>query len=153
MTTRFLVAAVCSSFLLQAVPAQAQQKPDDVIKFRKSLMQVKSWSARQMGLMVKGEQPYDQAAFAKHAQMLEMISRVHAEAFPAGSEKGASESTRARPEIWSDAAKFKAVSDQFQSTTAKLVEASKVGTLDAVRPAFSAVAKTCSGCHDTYRVK
>lgn len=152
MRTRLIVAALCTPFVFLA-PAQAQQKPDDVIKFRKSLMQVKSWSARHMGLMVKGEQPYDQAAFAKYAQMLEMISRVHGEAFPAGSEKGASESTRARPEIWSDGAKFKAVSDQFQSTTAKLVEASKVGTLDAVRPAFAAVAKTCSGCHDTYRVK
>jgi cytochrome c556 len=35
----------------------------------------------------------------------------------------------------------------------KLTEAAKAGTLESMRPAFAAVAKQCSACHDGFRVK
>ena len=140
--------------LFASAPVAAQQKPDDVIKFRKGLMNVQGWSARPMGQMVKGEIPFDQNLFARNAAMLELTGRMIVEGYPAGTEKGAAEQTRARPEIWSDNAKFRQAADQFQAAATKLVEVSRAGGgLDAVRPAFAAVAKQCSACHDGFRTK
>ena len=153
MRPRPLIALLFGSALLTAAPVQAQQKPDDAIKFRKGLMQVQGHSVRPLGQMAKGEIPFDAQLVARNAAMLELTGRVIAEGFPAGTEKGASETTRAKPEIWSDAAKFKQNADQFQAAAAKLNEAAKAGTLEAMRPAFAAVAKQCSGCHDAFRVK
>ena len=153
MKMRLLTGCLLASTVFASPLAQAQQKPDDVIKFRKGLMQVQGHSARPMGLMVKGELPFDRELFARNAAMLELTGRMIVEGFPAGTEKGASETTRARPEIWSDTAKFRQNAEQFQASAVKLTEAAKAGTLEAVRPAFAAVAKQCSGCHDGFRVK
>ena len=153
MKKRFLTGCLLACAVLVSPLAQAQAKPDDVIKFRKGLMQVQGHSARPLGLMIKGEIPFDAQLAARNAAMLELTGRMIVEGFPAGTEKGASEQTRARPEIWSDTAKFRQTAEQFQQNAIKLSEAAKAGTLDAVRPAFAAVAKQCSACHDNFRIK
>lgn len=74
------------------------------------------------------------------------------EGFATGSDKGAE--TRAKPEIWSDAAGFKKVMDNFQAETAKLVQVARTAKdVDAVRGQFAAVGKACAACHDNYRTK
>jgi len=130
--------------------AQAQQKPEDVIKYRKAVMTVQGWNMRPMALMVKGQQPYDAALFAWYAGVIQSTSFMLPDAFLPGSDKG---DTRARPEIWKDAGKFKETMDRFNADTLKLVAASKAGTLDAVKGPFGAVAKNCGGCHDAFRSK
>ncbi|HSB49195.1 MAG TPA: cytochrome c, partial [Burkholderiales bacterium] len=130
--------------------AHAQQKPEDVIKYRKAVMTVQSWNMRPMALMVKGQMPFDAALFAWYAGVVQSTSFMLPDAFAAGSDKG---DTKARPEIWSDAGKFKAAMDRFNADTLKLVAASKAGTLDAVKGPFGAVAKNCGGCHKEFRTK
>jgi cytochrome c556 len=78
---------------------------------------------------------------------------MKAEAFAPGTDKAPDAETRAKPEIWSEPEKFKQALDRFQAEAIKLVEASKVGSLDAVRPVFGGVAKACGACHDTFRTK
>ena len=39
--------------------AHAQVKPENIIKFRKGAYQVIGWEMRPLGLMVKGEMPYN----------------------------------------------------------------------------------------------
>lgn len=134
-----------------ALNAMAQQKPEDVIKYRKSVMTVQSWNMRPMALMVKGQQPYDAQLFAWYAGVVQQTSHMLPDAFQAGSDKGAE--TKARPEIWKDAAKFKAQLDRFAADTGNLVAAARAGNLDAVKGPFGAVAKNCGGCHETFRLK
>jgi cytochrome c556 len=137
--------------LALAVPAQAQPKPEDVIKFRKGVYQVVFWHFRPMGAMVKGDIPFDQAAFARNAEILAMMATVAPAAFPPGTDKG---DTRARPEIWSDAAGFRKVMENFQAETAKLEQVAKgAGSVDQVRAQFGVVTRSCSACHDNYRAK
>jgi cytochrome c556 len=131
----------------------AQAKPEDVIKFRKSVMTIQAWHMRPMAAMVKGQRPYDQDTFAYNAQVISLTAKMKAEAFAPGTEKVADAETRAKPEIWSEPEKFKQALDRFQADVIKLAEASKTGTLEAVRPAFGAVAKSCGACHDAFRVK
>ena len=139
--------------LLAGSVAQAQVKPEDVIKFRKSVMTIQAWHMRPMAAMVKGQRPYDQDTFAFNAQVISLTARMKAEAFAPGTEKIGDVETRAKPEIWSEPEKFKQALDRFQGDVIKLTEAANTGTLDAVRPAFGAVAKSCGACHDTFRTK
>lgn len=103
--------------------------------------------------MVKGQRPYDPDAFAYNAQVIGLTARMKGEAFAPGTEKAADVETRAKPEIWSEPEKFKQALDRFQAEAMKLVEASKAGSLDAVRPVFGGVAKACGACHDAFRTK
>jgi len=131
----------------------AQQKPEEVIKYRKSVMAIQSWHMRPMAAMVKGQRPYDAEVFAYNAQVIGHTAKMKAEAFAPGTDKAPDAETRAKPEIWSEPGKFKQALDRFQTEAAKLVEASKVGSLDAVRPVFGGVAKACGACHDAFRTK
>lgn len=144
---------LAASLLLAGGAALAQVKPEDVIKFRKSVMTIQAWHMRPMAAMVKGQRPYDQEVFAHNAQVIGLTARMKAEAFAPGTDKATDAETRAKPEIWTEPEKFKQALDRFQGEAAKLVEASKAGSLDAVRPAFSAVAKVCTACHDAFRTK
>ena len=132
--------------------AMAQVKPEDVIRFRKSVYQVVAWNVRPIGQMVKGEIPFNKDLFARNAANVAAMAQLAPEAFAAGSDKGGE--TRAKPEIWSDAAGFKKAMDAFQAESAKLAEVSKTAAnVDAVRAQTGALLKTCGGCHDTYRMK
>jgi cytochrome c556 len=134
-----------------ATAAFAQAQPDRAIKYRQGIMQAQSWNLGILAAMVKGEQPYNKDKFLYHAIALEQVSRMAWEGYIPGSDQGAP--TRAKPEIWKDAAKFQQARDAFESATPKLVAAAKVGTLDAVKAPFNDVAKTCDSCHDDFRSK
>jgi cytochrome c556 len=133
-TLTAIACAVVSSALAQ------QRRPEAVIKDRQSLMTMQNWAL-----------PYDPAVIARSAELLDATNKMILEAFPPGTESGAP--NRARPEIWSDPEKFKQALAAFQAEVPKLVEAAKAGTPDALRSAFSAVAKGCDGCHDSFRAK
>lgn len=151
MMKRCLIAlAVIASGAGVVGSAQAQQKPEDVIKYRKAVMTVQSWNMRPLALMVKGQQPYDAALFAWYAGVIQSTSFMLPDAFLPGSDKG---DTRAKPEIWKDAAKFKQAVDNFNADATRLVAATKAGTLDAVKGPFGALAKNCGSCHNEFRMK
>lgn len=151
MMKRCLIAlAVIASGAGVVGSAQAQQKPEDVIKYRKAVMTVQSWNMRPLALMVKGQQPYDAALFAWYAGVIQSTSFMLPDAFLPGSDKG---DTRAKPEIWKDAAKFKQAVDNFNADATRLVAATKAGNLDAVKGPFGALAKNCGSCHNEFRMK
>ena len=70
-------------------------KPEDAIKYRKSVMTVMSWQFQPLGAMVKGERPFDKDVFVKNAAYLELLSKMPLEGFVPGSDKG---ETKAKPE-------------------------------------------------------
>jgi cytochrome c556 len=151
MMKRCLIAlAVLAGAAGAAGSAQAQQKPEDIIKYRKAVMTVQSWNMGPMARMVKGQQPYDAALFAWYAGVIQSTSFMLPDAFLPGSDKG---DTRARPEIWTNASKFKQAMDNFNADASRLVAATKAGTLDAMKGPFGAVAKNCGGCHKEFRTK
>ena len=151
MMKRFCVAlAVVAGGVGIAHLGHAQQKPEDVIKYRKAVMNVQSWNMRPMAMMVKGQQPYDAALFAWYAGVIQQTSHMLPDAFAAGSDKG---DTKAKPEIWSDPGKSAAAVKGFQTATAALVKAAQSNNLEAVKGPFGAVGKSCGGCHQDFRAK
>jgi cytochrome c556 len=146
-----VLAALAAIACAAAVPAAAQnfQKPEDAIKYRRSVMTLQGAHISALGAMVNGRVPFDAQAANRHADVLALVSTLPWHAFTvAGSDKG---DTRARPEVWSDAAKFKGVSDKLQAETVKLQAAARTGNLDNIKAAFGATAGTCKACHDDFQ--
>lgn len=73
--------------------------------------------------------------------------------FPAGSGPSSGEKTKAKGEVWTDAAGFKAAAGNFAAQAAKLNAAAQTGDAAKVQEAFGAVRGTCKGCHDKFKAE
>lgn len=132
-----------------SAPALAQfQKPEDAIKYRKSVMTVMGQHFGRIGAMASGKAPFDAKVAADNAAIVETLSKLAWAGFVAGTDKG---DTRALPEIWTEQAKFKEYADKMQSDVSKLPAAAKTGNLDSVKTAVGAAGQSCKACHDDYR--
>ena len=131
------------------LPAQAQfAKPEDAIKYRQSALTIMANHFGRVGAMASGRAPFDANAAAANAAIAETMSKLPWAAFVEGSGTG---NTRAKPEIWSDNAKFKAAAEKMQGEMSKLAAAAKTGNLDNIKAAFGPVGGACKACHDDFR--
>ena len=101
-----------------------------------------------VGAMANGRVPFDAAAIASNAAIAESMSKLPWAAFVDGSGAG---DTKAKAEIWSDNAKFKAASEKMQAEMGKLAAAAKGGNIDTIKAAFGPVGGACKACHDDFR--
>jgi cytochrome c556 len=148
MKKLILVAAAVAG-LASALPAAAQfAKPEDAIKYRKAAFTVMASHFGRIGAMVQGKAPFDAKAAADSAEIATMMSKLPYTAFGPGTDKG---ETRAKPEIWTEDAKFRAAASKMQEEMAKLNAAAKTGNLDQIKAAFGPVGQSCKACHDEYR--
>jgi cytochrome c556 len=85
---------------------------------------------------------------ARAAEIREIAGRLLS-LFPKGQEY---QGSRAKPEIWSDAAGFKTSNDKFILAAKALVVALKSSDAGASKSALKATGKNCGGCHKAYRL-
>ena len=136
---------------LGVVPlAVAEQTPAErAIEYRKAAMTLVGANFKPMGGMLKGEIPYDQDAFARHAADLAAVASIDIlRGFPADSD---GEGSKAKPDIWLDWDKFQRGMETFTRESAKLAEVAAGGDQGAIKAQFGATAKTCKGCHDAFK--
>lgn len=146
-----LLSALALSTIVLSLPAAAQfAKPEDAIKYRKSALVVTAAHFGRLGAMASGKAPFDAKVAADNADIVVNMSKLPWAAFGEGTDVG---ETKAKPEIWKQAAKFKEHSDKFQAEAVKLAAAAKTGKEDAFKAAFTATAGTCKSCHDDFRNK
>ena len=133
-----------------AFPASAQnfQKPEDAIKYRQGALRVLGAHFGALGAMAQEKAPYDAQQAARHADVILLASTLPWTAFREGTDKG---ETRAKPEIWTEQAKFKEASEKMQAEVKKLAQAAKTGNLDNLKAAFKPAAASCKNCHDNFR--
>jgi cytochrome c556 len=135
--------------ITMAAPAQAQfAKPEDAIKYRKASFNVMAAHFGRVGAMANGRMPYDAKLAQENAEIAAVMAKLPWAAFGEGTDKG---DTRAKPEIWKEAAKYKEASDKMQAEMAKLNTAAKAGNIDALKVAFGPAAASCKACHDAFR--
>jgi cytochrome c556 len=143
-----LAIAVAAAAL--ATPASAQfAKPEDAIKYRQGSLFVLSQHFGRIGAMVNGRAPFDPKAAADNAEIVAELARLPWTAFGPGTDKGLPH--RAKPEVWSDQAKFKENQEKLVSESAKLLAAARTNNLDNLKAAFGPTAGACKSCHDAYR--
>lgn len=147
---KFVSLAVLAATLGLAGTASAQSfaKPEDAIKYRKSTMTVMAAHFGALGAMANGRVPYDAAAAARHADILLVVHTLPWAGFVPGSDKG---QTAAKPEIWSEPAKFKQAQDRLHDSIGKIAAAAKTGSLDQLKATFGPNAGSCKACHDSFQ--
>jgi len=144
---RLTVAAIVG--LATAMPASAQfAKPEDAIKYRKSVMTLQFNHFGRIAAMANGKVPFDAKVAAENAEVLATIVRLAPAGFVDGSDKG---ETKAKPEIWTEMDKFRANASRLREEADKLNAAAKSGSLDAIKAAVGETGKVCKGCHDSYQ--
>ena len=150
MKKKLLFAAATVAGLAVALPAAAQfQKPEDAIKYRQSAMTLLAAHFGRVGAMAQGKVPFDAAAAASNGEIVVMMSRLPF----AGFVDGTSANTKAKPEIWTERAKFDAAAAKMQEEAVKFAAATKGGNLDQIKAAAGNLGGACKACHDDFRAK
>jgi cytochrome c556 len=141
--------ALAAVTLSLTAPAHAQfAKPEDAIKYRRAAFTVMSAHFGRVAGMANGRVPFDAAAIASNAAVAESMSKLPYAAFIEGSDKG---DTKARPEVWTENAKFRAAAEKMQGEMAKLAVVAKAGNIDAIKTQAGVTGSACKACHDDFR--
>lgn len=134
------------------LPAAAQfAKPEDAVKYRQSALFVMSQHFGRIGAMATDKAPYDAKAAVENAEIVAMMARLPWAGFVPGTDKIGN--TRAKPEIWTEQAKFKEHNEKLVGETQKLLAAARTNNLDNLKAAFKPTAAACKSCHDDFRNK
>jgi len=133
-----------------AAEALAQVKPDVLVAQRQAAMKLQGKYLGPIGGMLKGAAPYNADTVAINATFLENLARMPWDGFQ---QSTSGVKSAAKPEIYTDAAKFKAAAETLEAETAKLGAAARAKNEAGVRASFGGVAKACGSCHDAFRVK
>lgn len=142
---------VVAAALVFSGSASAQfAKPEDAIKYRKSALFVMQQHFARVGAMANGRVPFDAKAIAENASIAESMSKLPWAGFVEGSANG---DTRAKPEIWTEQAKFHEASEKMMAEMSKLAVVAKTGNIDNIKAAVGAVGGSCKACHDAYQKK
>jgi cytochrome c556 len=140
-------AAISGLLLIGSLPANGAEP---AVEFRESIMTLYKWYLQPMGGMVKGERPFDAAAFRKNAEDLANVASLD---LTVGFPEGSDDDTEARPDIWLDWDGFTGKFADLQSASAELARVAAGGDIEAMKQQFKATAGTCGGCHKKYREK
>jgi len=146
------VAAVAVVIGLGAATTMAEDLAA-VVKERQGLMKQQSDDLKVIKAYIDGGS--DQAAAVDKAKSLASISDKLPDIWPAGtSSKDMPGKSNAKPEIWQDMAKFKAIQATVKTADEKLLDALQKGDRAAAGAAFGDLGKNgCGACHGTYREK
>ena len=146
---RLSLAILAVAGVVTALPAAAQfAKPEDAVKYRKAAFTVMAAHFGRVGAMVQGRVPFDAAAAQANIEIANSMAKLPFTAFGPGTDVG---ETRAKPNIWSDNAKFVAAANKMAEEMGKLNVAAKSGNLDQIKAAFGPVGGACKACHDDFR--
>ncbi|HUQ11024.1 MAG TPA: cytochrome c [Steroidobacteraceae bacterium] len=139
---------------LAALPAAAQStpRPEQLIKWRQSAYQTIAWnSTRLKNALAAGT--YDATEVRGAANALAAIAASGLPSlFAAGTEKGKGwRETTAAAAAFSDAAKFRQLTEEFARDAGQLAKLAAGTEAKAVREQFLKVAQSCKGCHNQFR--
>ncbi|SRR5579871_1437343 len=148
-------ATVAAVLLLATATATAHEEghsaAEKAILYRHSVYHVIEWNVVAMAAMLKGETPYDAAAFSMRAGRVQALVPMLLEGFPAGSYVAGK--TLAKPSIWSERADFEELLRRLGTRSTALASAAAGGQLAVIRPAFDELTATCKECHKRFKEK
>ena len=149
----FRLAAVLVTTIPMTLWAHEGHTDDQVeraVEYRQAIMNVIGWNFKHMAAMVKGEVPFDQAAFSAHAAELQQAASMNLlSGFPEDSDD--SDETDAKPDIWMDWEDFQSKFNDLRQQSDQLAAVAAKGDPEASRKQFGATGKTCKACHKAYK--
>lgn len=118
----------------------------DAFQDRHMAMEEVNDAMKALGAIAKKQAPFDAAVVKANATTIADNLKLASTLFPAGSGGGDS---RAKPEIWTDAAGFEKTMKDAQAAAVAL---QSVPDEAAFGPALGALGGNCKACHDKYRL-
>jgi cytochrome c556 len=85
------------------------------------------------------------------ARQIRDVAKTQYSWFPAGSGPEAGVKTKAKPEIWTKAADFKAAQDNFTKQANAFFQVASKGDVAGMRTQVRVLGAACGGCHRTFR--
>lgn len=140
---------ISSTLLLGACSDRAKDThPQQLVSKRQAIFKKMTQALEPMGLVARERKDYNKAEFQASAQTLQELSSQPWALFTAD---GNYPPTRAKPEVWQQAAEFKQAQDSYLANVGQLVKASAGTDLPALRNAVNEVEKSCKSCHQQFR--
>ena len=93
------------------------------------------------------------ASIPNAARQIQAASRQQYSWFPRGSAAAPGVTSKAKPEIWAQGARFKAAQDAFAAQAVVFQRAAGSGNAALIRSEARKLGATCKGCHDSFRVE
>jgi cytochrome c556 len=147
MTKVLIVLTLMTGFLGVAYAQFA--KPEDAIQYRQSVMFLIGQHFGRMAAVVKGQSPYDKAAFEQNAAIVDTLAPLSWEAFMVpGTDKG---KTDLKSSAFKEKDTFMQDAKKMEAEVAKLAGTAETGDLDAIKVQFGETGKSCKSCHDNFR--
>ncbi len=132
--------------------ALAVDEPENVIKYRQSVLKAIGGHTGAIVAVVKGEVSYV-GDVAAHARAIHEMSKLLPGLFPEGTGRDSYPETRALPELWNDRARFEASAKDLQVQSAKLAEVAEGGDIAAIGAQLQNLGNVCGSCHKPFRAK
>jgi cytochrome c556 len=143
-----LVVVAVVGVLAGAAAAQFA-KPEDAVRYRQSAMFLIGDHFTRMAAMVKGDAPYDKAAFETNAVLVDTLYRLPL--VVAFTTPGSDKDSRMKSDALKEKDKVAQLHDATQAELTKLVTTAKAGDLGAIKTQFGAAGASCTACHRAYR--
>lgn len=132
--------------------ASGQGTPQDhsaIMKARHDHYEEMGRAMKGINTELKGSSP-DVAAIQRHAAVISGYGPQILTWFPEGSGPEAGR-TRAKAEIWSDAATFRQAAQRMEQAAGEFNRAAQSGNVEAIRTALRPLGQSCSNCHERFR--
>jgi cytochrome c556 len=131
--------------------AQGAPRPESLIKWRQSAYQVIAWNSGRIKAALAG--PYAPQEVQSAANALAAVANSGlAGLFAPGTAHGKGwRETTAREEVFSDASKFRGLTEEFAREASTLARLAAAGDRNTVNEQFLKVAQACKSCHNQFR--
>lgn len=145
MSKWLVVVALCLS-----VAACGGVDPDSPLGKRQTAFKSMLKVSEELGGMLRGRVPYDEARFIAGAAELQQLSREPWQYFP---EVRDDERSQATDEVWKRQAQFREIADELQKETADLLAATATPPLSRshLKPLLQRIEDSCERCHQAFR--
>lgn len=144
-----LAVVLASIATLAPLSVRAQGAADEkaVIEYRQLVMGAVGSNMGAIGGILKNQLALP-GAIANHAQQMADSAKLMGPAFK---QKVTAGKTDAKPEIWSDWAKFEKAIADYEKAATNLAAAAKGSDPAATGAAVKALGESCGGCHESFR--
>jgi cytochrome c556 len=143
-------ALVAGLLMTVALPsALAEDKPDEAVKYRQSLMDVVGGHTKSFFAILGGKVTHPDD-LAWHADSLAEASKRVKGAFAQNS-SASDEKTKAKDGIWAAGSEFPKYAGDFETAAANLSAAVTSKDQAAIGAAAKNLGAACKGCHDKFR--
>ncbi|WP_298835986.1 cytochrome c [uncultured Roseobacter sp.] len=146
-----LVAALAVTATVGTAFGDGHANADPAIKARQAQMSLVAYNMGILGAMAKGETEFSTETATAAAESLAKVAKLDRSIlWTDGTVQGEVPGTRAKAEIWTDAAGFEKAAVGLETAADGLVVAAGQD-LDALRAAMQAAGASCGTCHKAYR--